>query len=34
MNTWKKFITTKTWKSLLVMICPIKVLNMEKEIAD
>lgn len=34
MNTWKKFITTKIWKSLLVRICNIKVFNVEKENVD
>lgn len=34
MNTWKKFIVTKSWKSLLVRICHIKVLNMAKETGE
>lgn len=34
MKTWKKFIITKSWKSLLVKICHIKVFNVEKEISD
>lgn len=34
MKTWKKFMSTKSWKSLLIRICHIKVLNMEKENAD
>lgn len=31
MNTWKKFMMTKSWKSLLVKICQIKVRNIAKE---
>lgn len=34
MKTWKKFMTTKSWKSLSVRICHIKVLKVEKETAD
>lgn len=34
MNTWKKFMMTKSWKSLLVRICHIKVLNIAKETAE
>lgn len=34
MNTWKKFIMTKSWKSLFVRICHIKILNMVKETDD
>lgn len=34
MKTWKKFMSTNSWKSLLDRICHIKVPNMEKENAD
>lgn len=33
-KTWKKFIDTKSWNSLLVRICHVKVLNREKENGD
>lgn len=34
MKTWKKFMITKSWKSLLVRICHVNVFNMEMEVAD
>lgn len=33
MNTWKKFMITKSWKSLFVRICHVCVLSMAKETA-
>lgn len=32
-NTWKKFMITKSWKSRFVRICHVWVLNMAKDTA-
>lgn len=34
MKTWKKFMSTNCWKSLLVRICHVNVLKTEKENPD